>query len=53
VALQKVDKWSKTPNSIEIFQLLPLVVNQHKAKGYVEVKFSENPTTLQWHQNKL
>jgi len=44
--LQKVGKWSKTPNSIEIFQLFPLVINQHKAKGPTEVKFSENAITL-------
>jgi len=34
--LQKVGKWSKTPNSIEIFQLLPLVFNQHKAKSHTK-----------------
>ena len=44
--LQKAGKWSKTPNSIDIFQLLPLVVDQHKAEGHAEVKFSENAITL-------
>ena len=38
VALQKVGKRSKTPNSIEIFQLLPLVVDQHQAKGQIQRK---------------
>ena len=45
---QKVGKWYKTPNSSEIFQFLSLVVDQHKSKGHMEVKFSENAITLSW-----
>jgi len=36
----------KTPNSFEIFHLPPLVDDQHQAKGYAKVKFSENAITL-------
>ena len=43
---ETVGKRSKTPNLIEIFQLLPLVVDQHKAKGHAAVKFGENAVTL-------
>jgi len=44
--LQKDGKWANAPSSIEIFQLLPFVVDQHKAKDHTEVKFSENSITL-------
>jgi len=36
----------QTPNSIDIFQLLSLVFDQHKAKGHAEVKCSEYAITL-------
>ena len=44
--LQKVGKWSETPSYIEIFLLLPLVVEQHKTKDQALVKFSQNALTL-------
>ena len=44
----KVGKWPKSPNAIDIFQLLLAVFDQHKAKGHAQVKFSENAITLRW-----